>query len=123
MVLLQIRDRKAGGWEYPFEANNITEIVTRPMLLLQYNWYKMQEYNQNDMLSLSQQIMGKQIYKFTFQYYPKKEEARAALNFHLTKREKRDIAEALESDNNLKGFVQLMKLIEVHKAAAFTNHE
>jgi len=110
VVLLQIRDRKTGGWEYPFETRNVTEIVTRPMLLLQYNWYKMQEYNQNDMLSLSQHALGQKIYKFTFQYSPKKEDARAALNFHLTKREKQDIAEALESVNNQAAFQQLMKL-------------
>jgi hypothetical protein len=72
VVLLQIRDRKTGGWEYPFETHNVTEIVTRPLLLLQYNWYKMQEYNQNDMLSLTQLAMGQQIFKFTFQYSPKK---------------------------------------------------
>lgn len=123
VVLLQIRDRKTGGWEYPFEANSVTEVVTRPLLLLQYNWYKMQEYNQNDMLSLTQQTMGKQIYKFTFQYYPKKEEARAALNFHLTKREKQDIAEALESENNSTAFRQLQRLTAAQKAANLTIRE
>jgi hypothetical protein len=123
VVILQIRDRKTGGWEYPFEANSVTEVVTRPLLLLQYNWYKMQEYNQNDMLSLTQQSMGKQVYKFTFQYYPKKEEARAALNFHLTKREKQDIAEALESENNSTAFRQLQRLTAVQKAASLTIRE
>ncbi len=123
VVILQIRDRKTGGWEYPFEANSVTEVVTRPLLLLQYNWYKMQEYNQNDMLSLTQQTMGKQIYKFTFQYYPKKEEARAALNFHLTKREKQDIAEALESENNSTAFRQLQRLTAAQKAANLTIRE
>lgn len=123
IVLLQIRDRKTGSWEYPFEANSVSESVTRPMLLLQYNWYKMQEYNQNDILSLTQQVMGKQVYKFTFQYYPKKEEARAALNFHLTKREKQDIAEALESDNNAMAFRKLQKLMTVQNAPALTIRE
>jgi len=123
VVLLQIRDRKTGGWEYPFESHNVTEIVTRPMLLLQYNWYKMQEYNQNDMLSLSQLAMGKQIFKFTFQYSPKKEDARAALNFHLTKSEKQDIAEALESQNNQQAFLQLMKLTDTVSQSSLTKRE
>ncbi|MFM9909627.1 MAG: hypothetical protein ACKVOW_09770, partial [Chitinophagaceae bacterium] len=123
VVLLQIRDRKTGGWENPFEANSISEIATRPLLLLQYNWYKMQEYTQNDMLSLTQQFMGKHIYKFTFQYYPRKEEAKAALNFHLTKLEKQDIAEALESENNSAAFHQLENLTKKTKDTAVTNRE
>ena len=57
VVLIQIRDRKTGGWENPYESKDITEIFTKPLLLLQYNWYKMQEYNQDDLLSLTQNMM------------------------------------------------------------------
>ena len=109
VIFIHIRDRRTGGWEYPFESDNITEIVTRPMLLLQYNWYKMQEYNQNDLLSLSQELMGDYFYKMSFQYIPEKEDARAALNFHLTKLEKKDIANALESEKNQQVFEQFKK--------------
>jgi hypothetical protein len=112
VVFIQIRDRKTGGWEHPYESDNITEIFTKPMLLLEYNWYKMQEYNQNDMLSLSQAIMGNYFYKLCFQYIPEKEDARAALNFHLTKSEKKDIATAVESAANRRTFDQLGRLMK-----------
>jgi hypothetical protein len=112
VVFIHIRDRKTGGWEHPFESENITEIVTKPMLLLQYNWYKMQEYNQNDLLSLSESLMGNYLHKLSFHYIPEKEEARAALNFHLTKREKMDIAHALESDNNRQVFNRFTTLLD-----------
>ena len=111
VVLIQIRDRKIAGWE-PFESDNITEIATKPVMLLQYNWYKMQEYSQNDLLCLSQQILGKQFYKLSFQYLPKKEDARAALNFHLTKSEKLDINEALFSINNQQSFRFFKELLK-----------
>lgn len=111
VVLIQIRDRKIAGWE-PFESDNITEIATKPVMLLQYNWYKMQEYSQNDLLCLSQQILGKQFYKLSFQYLPKKEDARAALNFHLTKSEKLDINEALFSINNQQSFGFFKELLK-----------
>jgi hypothetical protein len=52
VVLIQIRDRKNGGWEEPFESNNISEIITKPMMLLQHNYYKMQEYSQNETIGL-----------------------------------------------------------------------
>lgn len=115
VVLIQIRDRKIAGWE-PFESDNITEIATKPVLLLQYNWYKMQEYSQNDLLCLSQQIMGKQFYKLSFQYLPKKEDARAALNFHLTKSEKLDINEALFSIDNQRAFQYYQELLKPRTA-------
>jgi len=116
VVLIQIRDRKTGGWEYPFESNNISEIATKPMLLLQFNWYKMQEYNQNDLLSLTQAMMQDQFYKISFQYIPEKEDAGAALNFHLTKGEKKNIAEALKSSHNEDAFNNFKTLITLPPA-------
>ncbi len=106
VVLLQIRDRKSGGWETPYESDDITEIITKPLLLLQDNWYKMQEYNQNDLLGLAQQAMGFPFRKLVFQYVPKTEDAGAALNFHLTTQEKLNIIGALDNSDNQQTFQQ-----------------
>lgn len=100
VLLIQIRDRKTGGWEFPFESTDITEIITKPLLLLQYNWYKMQEYNQNDLLSVMEGYMGNNFYKMTFQYEPKSANEGAALNFHLSRQEKIDLANAVNSPLN-----------------------
>ena len=104
VVLLQIRDRKAGGWQNPYESEDVTEIVTKPILLLQDNWYKMQEYNQDDLLSLSQNGMGFPFRKLIFQYVPKTEDAGAALNFHLTRQEKLNITGSLDNEQNRRAF-------------------
>jgi hypothetical protein len=115
VVLLQIRDRKVGGWENPFESGDISELVTKPLLILQYNWYKMQEYNQDYLLSLSQQVSGDKLYKFTFEYVAQKEDSKAALNLHLTRQEKNDLAEAVDNDANTKAyhlFTNLLKLTD-----------
>ncbi|WP_207511409.1 patatin-like phospholipase family protein [Longitalea luteola] len=111
VVLITIRDRKTGGWEHPYESTNITELATKPMLLLEYNWYKMQEYNQNDLMGLAHSMMGNYFYNLCFQYVPEKQEARAALNFHLTKSEKKDIANALGSSGNQRTFTFFKQLI------------
>ncbi len=110
VVLIQIRDRKTGGWENPYESTDITEIFTKPLLLLQHNWYKMQEYNQDDMLSIAQDIMHNAFYKLTIQYVPKNADEGAALNFHLTRQEKLDIANALNTPANKEVFKQTVKL-------------
>ena len=103
VVLIQIRDRRGGGWDYPFETNNISEIITKPMLLFQYNYDKMQEYSQNEVIGL-QSVLNNKFNKLTFQYIPKKEDVAAALNFHLTKREKQDIEGALANEDNRQSF-------------------
>jgi len=111
VVLLQIRDRKTGGWENPYESVNVTEIITKPLLLLQDNWYKMQEYNQDDLLSLAQNGMGFSFHKLVFQYAPKSEDAGAALNFHLTTQEKQSIISSLDNMENHKVYVQFRELV------------
>ncbi len=120
VVLIQIRDRVAGGWDHPYESSDITEVFTKPFLILQYNWYKMQDYNQNDLISLTQESLGKQFHKLTFQYVPKKEEAGAALSFHLTQRERKNIYEALDNETNALHFKQFSTFADtpiVRKAA------
>jgi len=112
VVLIHIRDRKTGGFDHPYEATNITELATKPMLLLEYNWYKMQEYNQDDLLGLAQSTMGKYFYDLCFQYIPEKNDARAALNFHLTKSEKKDIADALGSESNMQTFAMFNQIMQ-----------
>jgi hypothetical protein len=104
VVLLQVRDRKAGGWDNPFESDDITDIVTKPLVLLEDNWYNLQEYNQNDLVGLTQNAMGFPFRKLVFQYVPKTEDAGAALNFHLTTQEKLNIIGALDNSDNQQTF-------------------
>ncbi|MDP4128563.1 MAG: patatin-like phospholipase family protein [Bacteroidota bacterium] len=111
VLMIQIRDRKVGGWESPFESTSITEIITKPVLLLQYNWYKMQEYNQDNLLSVFQGLMGPDFYKMTFQYEPKKANEGVALNFHLTRQEKLDVANALDLPVNQEIFQKVDSLV------------
>jgi hypothetical protein len=111
VLLIQIRDRKTGGWDYPFESTDITEIITKPLLLIQYNWYKMQEYNQNDLLSVMEGYMGNNFYKMTFQYEPKTALEGAALNFHLSREEKLDLANAVNNQQNQQIFKNVNDLL------------
>jgi hypothetical protein len=111
VLVLQIRDRKAGGWEVPYVSDDISDHVTKPFLLLQHNWFKMMEYSQNDMLSYYSTRSGIPVYKIAFQYTSEKKENKAALNFHLTKREERDIITSIQSEENRQSFQQFLQLI------------
>jgi len=112
VVILQIRDRKAGGWDEPYESTDVSELITKPMLLLQYNWYKMQEYSQDNTLSLTAQAMNNKLFRINFQYEARSADAKAALNFHLTQREKVNILEALDNNNNTRSFGSFVSFLK-----------
>ncbi len=111
VLILQIRDRGAGAWEHPYLSDDISDHFTKPFLLLQHNWFKMMEFFQNDMLSYYSDKEGRNIYKVTFQYATDKEENKAALNFHLTKREQNDIMASVYSAYNMESTRKLLELL------------
>jgi hypothetical protein len=111
VLMVQIRDRVAGGWEDPFEEEGIVANAVKPFLILQNNWYKIMEYGQNDMVSYFTSNSGLPVHKVVFQYASNKEENKAALNFHLTQREKQDIATSLGSKNNSESFTKVVQLV------------
>lgn len=112
VVMIQIRDRETGDWDKPYEPNSILSSVTKPFLLLQNNWYKLQDYFQEDQLNYLAQSYGPQFYKISFQYVPAKKDASAALNFHLTAAEKIDLEAALDNPYNQRSFTQLLQLMK-----------
>lgn len=111
ILVVQIRDRMDGGWESPYDTENMTDNAVKPFLLLQHNWYKMMEYSHNDMMSYFAANSTFPIHNVVFQYVPSKEENKAALSFHLTQREKQDIAGSLGSKQNKESFKKLTELL------------
>jgi hypothetical protein len=107
VLIIQLRDREAGGWENPYYSDNMSDHITKPFFLLQHNWYKMMEYFQNDMLGYYSRNVPYKLDKVTIQYVADKEESKAALNFHLTQSEKTNIAFALNSLYNKKSLQQI----------------
>jgi hypothetical protein len=104
VLFIQLKDRESGGWDHPYSSDDMTEHITKPFFLLQNNWYKMMEYIQNDELSYYTKNISFPVYKIGFQYTTDNEESKAALNFHLTQNEKKNISLALHSLANQKSF-------------------
>jgi len=117
VLVMQIRDRTAGGWEAPYLSDDISDHATKPFLLLQHNWFKMMEYFQNDMLNYYTTRSGNPVYKIAFQYAAGNEEDKAALNFHLTRREEKDIMNSIHSPDNQKSFQRTLELFGRRMAA------
>ena len=111
VLIIQLRDRPAGGWDYPYVTENIGDHATKPFLMLQHNWFKTMEYFQNDLLSYYTQHAEHPVIKIIFQYATERKEDKAALNFHLTQREKKNIMSSPDFLFNKESFDKVAYLI------------
>ncbi len=111
VMIMQIRDRSPGGWDSPYLSDDISDHATKPFLLLQHNWFKMMEYFQNDMLSYYGKDNDIALHKILFEYAADKEENKAALNFHLSKRERNDVMNSIRSVANTRSFNKTVELL------------
>ena len=68
------------------------------------------EYSQNDLLNYYTRHSGYPLYKIALQYAADNEENKAALNFHLTKREEKDIIRSIYSTGNQESFAKILEL-------------
>ncbi|HEX5024445.1 MAG TPA: hypothetical protein VFV68_04200, partial [Agriterribacter sp.] len=110
VVFIQIRDRKNGDWDEGYENPSITGIFTKPIMTLQHNWMKMQDYYQDEMIQYAHSGFRFPYTKINFSYTPQPKQKGAALNFHLTRNEKLDIKRALHSTSNIKAFKNISHL-------------
>jgi hypothetical protein len=79
---------------------------------LQHNWYKLQDFSQTNQFSYLQDGFDSILTRINFIYVPKKEDKGAALNFHLTASEKKDVIASFDNSYNqaaLKKVVALLK--------------
>jgi hypothetical protein len=112
IIILQIRDRQQDNWQQPFETGSITDILIKPGTMLQHNWFKLQTFSETDQYNYLQANFAGQLQRIAFMYAPETEEKGAALNFHLTTREKIAVKEAFKSNYNQASLEAIKKLLK-----------
>ena len=112
IIILQIQDRQQDNWQQPFETGSVTDILIKPGTMLQHNWYKLQSFSETDQYSYLQAGFGDALQRISFMYAPETEEKGAALNFHLTAREKIAVKEAFKSKYNQASLEAIKKLLK-----------
>lgn len=108
VIFIQIRDRKKGEWKEDRNEPGIGDILYKPVSTLQTNFYKVQDYMQESSISFAKNQVPLQ--RFVFIYEPAPTRKAAALSFHLTEREKKDITEAVYNERNSSLLQQLVQL-------------
>jgi len=112
VIIVQLRDRIKDNWQQPLETGSISDILVKPATMLQHNWYKLQDYFQTDQYSYLKDSLNHNLQRLTFMYVPAKEEKTAALNFHLTAAEKKDVIASFNTDYNQAVLKQLLLVLK-----------
>lgn len=108
VLIIQVRSRKKGSWDDGYKASGISEIITNPFTMMQKNWFRLQDYFQDDDISYLQNNLGNKLHRVSLMYIPKNPEGEAPLNFHLTAIEKKEVSASLHRQNNLEA-IELIK--------------
>ncbi len=112
VLIIQIRDRLNDNWQTPFETKTITDMMVSPATMLQHNFYKLQDYYQTDEYNYFIANSKFKVNKSLLMYVSVKEDKNAALNFHLTSVEKRDVIAAYGSNANQKEVQKIISLVK-----------
>ncbi len=112
ILILQIRDKLIDNWQHPFETNSLTDMLVNPATMLQHNWYKLQDYSQIDQYSYFTDSAGYPIHRVNVVYIPEKEDKIAALNFHLSAREKRDVQQSFNHPLNQRALEKIATILK-----------
>jgi len=109
VIVIELRDRSIDDWENPYDNTSLLSLLTKPLLILQYNWYRFQDYYQHNSLDYFAESYGPHFYSLSFQYLASKTDAAATLNFHLTTAEKKSVINAFYNQVNLNALQVLLK--------------
>ncbi len=112
VIILQMRDRMQDNWQQPFETGSITDILIKPATMLQHNWYKLQDFSETDQYSYLKEDLGPGLERISFMYVPQTAETGAALNFHLTAAEKKDVKESFNNNYNQSSLKRIQELLK-----------
>ncbi|MEO5908010.1 MAG: hypothetical protein ABIR50_05000 [Ginsengibacter sp.] len=112
VLIIQVRSRKKGSWDDGYKVNGISDVITNPFTMMQTNWFRLQDYSQDDEISYLQNSLGNKLHRVSLMYIPKNPEGEAPLNFHLTAIEKKEVSASLHRQNNLEAIEQIKDFLK-----------
>jgi hypothetical protein len=103
VVLLEIRDTREHEVFPNSDMNSFTDMILGPLFVIQHKWEPFQSYTQSYLKDFAPNFLNDRLHCISMQYIPKEREEAAALNFHLTRKEKSDIINSIYNVENQRG--------------------
>jgi len=111
VVFIQVRDTRKNDIKSIKQSMKLDDMMFDPLFTMQHHWSAMQDFVQDNELTYLEGFFPGKFHRIIFQYVPQKEDKAAALSWHLTSREKIDIAGALDNPTNQASFDSVMQMI------------
>jgi hypothetical protein len=118
VVYIQVRDTRKNDISPIKKQKDLSDLLFEPLFTMQQHWSAMQDFDQDDLINYMEGYFPNKFHRIIFQYVPQKQDKAAALSWHLTSREKMDIATALDNPANQSAFDYVVKLLK--RGAAVT---
>lgn len=110
VIVLQIRDTKNILDNQTYRTVSLVDKLTLPFGNMYKNFPRVQDYNQEEVIGLGSKAFDFPIEILSFNLR-QKENDRISLSWHLTKEEKKRIAEAMNTSGNQSAMNKLMKIL------------
>jgi len=111
VVIVQIRDNLKNNVIQDFEYKKMFSKLFSSYSSISENISVRQDYDHDYIIDATNDILNNKLEIIRFEYEPSKEERKASLSFHLTKKELINIQQTAVNSSNLKSFEKLKKVL------------
>ncbi len=112
VIFLEIRDTRESAGKLPGKPTTLSSAIADPVFVIQEKWQTFQSYNHGHVKDLIHEVFENQIHFISMEYQPKSEEESAALNFHLTNKERKDLRLSINYLENRAAIDSVVKLLK-----------
>lgn len=112
VVFLEIRDSRESDVSASSAESSLGSMLMDPFFVIQNKWEAFQSYKHSFLKDYGPFVLPGKLHCLTFCYYPQDNKKSAALNFHLTLKEKEDIYISARNKENKAAVDSLVKLLK-----------
>ncbi|WP_298711711.1 hypothetical protein, partial [Chitinophaga sp.] len=116
VIFIQLRDSRKNDVSPIKQKKDLGDLLFEPLFSMQRHWTSMQDFDQDHLINYMEGNFPGKFTRLIFQYVPQQADKAAALSWHLTPREKLDIARALDNPANQQSFRQLEAALGIRSA-------
>ena len=110
VIFLEVRDTREYEVFPSTEQSSLSEMIIDPATVIQTKWEPFQSYTHSYLKDMMPSLFNN-IHFVTMTYIPKEPSRSAALNFHVTEKEKEDLSEAIYHPQNQAATNKFLQLL------------
>lgn len=112
IILLEVRDSREFDVSAQSNQTSLGGMLADPLFVIQNKWEPIQSYKHSFMKEYAKFFLKGKLHRIMLTYVPAKQNNSAALNFHLTHKEKEDLYQSIYNWQNRREIDSLVKILK-----------